>query len=209
MESHLVLTQVSSSAASTAKRAFDVVFALLILVFLLSWAVPLLALLIKLESHGPVFFKQLRTGKHGIPFYCLKFRSMRLNNIAHKQASRGDTRITRIGAFMRKTSIDELPQFINVLRGEMSVVGPRPHMVQHTEEYAQIIENFMLRHTIPPGITGLAQIAGHRGETKEPACMVKRVNADLHYLQNWSLLLDLKIVSITIYQSVRGHENAY
>lgn len=127
----------------------------------------------------------------------------------NKQASRNDSRITKIGAFMRKTSIDELPQFINVLRGEMSVVGPRPHMLQHTEEYSIAINNFMVRHTVAPGITGLAQITGYRGETKETDAMVKRVNADIHYLQNWSFSLDMKIVCLTVYQAVKGNENAF
>ena len=137
------------------KRVFDVCFSLLVVVLVLSWLVPVLGLLLKLESLGPVFFKQLRTGKHGKPFYCLKFRSMRLSSEADsRQASRGDSRITRLGAFLRQTSLDELPQFINVLRGDMSVVGPRPHMLLHTHEYAQRIANFMDRHAVTPGITG-------------------------------------------------------
>ncbi|GGF17794.1 hypothetical protein GCM10011383_31550 [Hymenobacter cavernae] len=180
------------------------------LIFLLSWLIPLIALLIKLDSKGPVFFKQLRTGKNGLPFYCLKFRSMRTSADAdHKQASRGDSRITRLGAILRKTSLDELPQFINVLRGEMSVVGPRPHMLKHTEDYAQVIDNFMVRHAVMPGITGLAQVAGHRGETKEIAAMAKRVNADIFYIKNWSFFLDLKIVLLTVKQAVKGSENAF
>jgi putative colanic acid biosynthesis UDP-glucose lipid carrier transferase len=192
------------------KRAFDIAFASLVLVFLLSWLVPLIALIIKIDSRGPVFFKQLRTGKDGLPFYCLKFRSMRMSADAdHKQASRGDSRITRIGAMLRKSSIDELPQFINVLRGEMSVVGPRPHMLKHTEDYARVIDNFMVRHAVMPGITGLAQVAGHRGETKELMAMTKRVNADIFYIKNWSFLLDLKIIVLTVYQSAKGSENAF
>lgn len=192
------------------KRMFDVLFALLVVTFLLSWLIPLVALIIKLESRGPVFFKQLRTGKDNKPFYCFKFRSMHVNDEAnHRQASRGDARITRVGAIIRKTNIDELPQFLNVLRGEMSIVGPRPHMLKHTEEYAQVVNNFMQRHTVTPGITGLAQVRGFRGETKEIIAMAKRVKVDIWYIKNWSLLLDLKIVVMTIVQAIKGHDNAF
>lgn len=192
------------------KRLFDFAFALLVTVFLLSWLLPLLAILIKLESRGPVFFKQLRTGKHGLPFYCLKLRSMRLNDDSDsQQATRGDDRITRVGAFLRRTSLDELPQFLNVLRGEMSVVGPRPHMLQHTLHYTKLIDNFMDRHAVAPGITGLAQVAGHRGETREMQAMVERVRADLFYINNWSFGLDVKIVLLTVRQAIFGHENAF
>jgi len=192
------------------KRTFDVVFAALVVALLLSWLLPLIALLIKAESRGPILFKQLRTGKNGQPFYCLKFRSMRMNAYADsKQASKGDSRITKVGAFLRKTSLDELPQFFNVLKGEMSVVGPRPHMLSHTEYYAQAIDNFMERHLIMPGITGLAQVSGFRGETKEVEAMANRVNADIKYLSNWSFLLDMKIVLLTVVQAVKGSENAF
>ncbi|MBC6606476.1 sugar transferase [Hymenobacter sp. BT188] len=205
-----ISTQVESRVDTPEKRIFDFLFALVVTAFVLSWIIPLLALLIKLESRGPVFFKQLRTGKNGKPFYCLKLRSMRLSNDADsRQASRGDSRITRIGAFIRKTSIDELPQFINVLRGDMSVVGPRPHMLLHTDNYAQVIEHFMVRHTVTPGITGWAQVKGYRGETKEVQAMANRVEADLWYIQNWSLFLDIQIVSLTIYQALIGSENAF
>lgn len=191
------------------KRIFDFFFSLGITLFLLSWLIPLVAILIKLDSRGPVFFKQLRTGKHNLPFYCLKFRTMRVNDESdHRQASRQDDRITKLGAFLRKTSLDELPQFLNVLRGEMSVVGPRPHMLSHTEHYSSVIDNFMIRHLVAPGITGLAQVAGHRGETKELDAMARRVNADMHYIQNWSFWLDIKIVLLTVKQALRGHENA-
>ncbi|MBC8081772.1 MAG: exopolysaccharide biosynthesis polyprenyl glycosylphosphotransferase [Hymenobacter sp.] len=210
MSQHPTSGQVKSKVNAVMKRAFDLFFASLVTVLLLSWLVPLIALLIKLDSRGPVFFKQLRTGKDGKPFYCLKFRSMRTSADADsRQASRGDSRITKLGAFMRKTSIDELPQFFNVLKGEMSVVGPRPHMLRHTEDYAKVIENFMERHLVTPGITGWAQVEGHRGETKETAAMEKRVNADIFYIRNWSFLLDLKIVLLTIRQAIRGNENAF
>jgi putative colanic acid biosynthesis UDP-glucose lipid carrier transferase len=195
---------------NTYKRIFDFIFAALVFVFLLSWLIPLVACLIKLESRGPAFFKQLRTGKNGKPFYCLKFRSMTLNDEADmRQASPSDSRITKIGAFMRKTNIDELPQFINVLKGEMSVVGPRPHMLLHTEMYSHAIHNFMDRHSIMPGITGLAQVSGLRGETKELEHMAKRVNVDIQYLRNQSFLLDIKIVYVTVVQMFEVNENAY
>lgn len=192
------------------KRAFDIVFSTLVVVLLLSWFIPLIALIIKLESKGPTFFKQLRTGKNGKPFYCLKFRSMTVNaNADLQQASKGDSRITKVGRFLRETSLDELPQFINVLNGEMSVVGPRPHMLRHTQDYSQSIHNFMDRHSIMPGITGLAQVCGYRGETRELESMAKRVNADIQYIYHWSFLLDLKIVLLTIWQIVRNnHDNA-
>ncbi len=192
------------------KRIFDLAFSFVALVFVISWMLPLVALLIKLESKGPVFFKQLRSGKNNQPFYCLKFRSMYVNDDAHlKQASKNDRRITRVGAFIRKTSIDELPQFFNVIMGQMSVVGPRPHMLQHTEEYSALIDKFMVRHFLLPGITGWAQVNGHRGETHEAGAMEARVAADIWYLENWSMFLDLKIVFLTVWQVVFGHENAY
>ncbi len=192
------------------KRAFDFIFAVLVVVCLLSWLIPLIAILIRLESKGPVFFRQLRTGKHGKSFYCIKFRSMTMNDDADvRQASKGDSRVTKVGAFLRRTSLDELPQFLNVLRGEMSVVGPRPHMLRHTEDYSKAIHNFMDRHLIMPGITGLAQVSGHRGETKELAAMAKRVNADIYYLHNWSFWLDVKIVFLTVTQAFKRDENTF
>jgi putative colanic acid biosysnthesis UDP-glucose lipid carrier transferase len=176
----------------------------------LSWFTPLMALIIKLDSKGPVFFKQLRSGKDNRSFHCLKFRSMAVNQDAdHKQASRGDTRITRVGAFIRKTSIDELPQFFNVLMGDMSVVGPRPHMLKHTSDYSELIEKFMVRHFLTPGITGWAQVKGLRGETKDPEYMEKRVEADIWYLENWSFLLDMKIIVLTVWQAITGNKNAF
>ncbi|MBC6608756.1 sugar transferase [Hymenobacter sp. BT188] len=191
------------------KRGFDFSFSLLVVVLILSWLAPLLGLLLKLESRGPVFFKQLRTGKHCQPFYCLKFRSMRLNSEADaRQASRGDSRITRLGAFIRQTSLDELPQFINVLRGDMSVVGPRPHMLLHTQDYAQRIAGFMERHAVTPGITGWAQVKGYHGETRKLQAMENRVQADLWYIKRGSLALDVRIVGLTVVQALRGHQNA-
>jgi Undecaprenyl-phosphate glucose phosphotransferase len=192
------------------KRVFDLLFASLVAVFLLSWLIPIIAIIIKLESKGPVFFKQLRSGKDNKAFFCYKFRSMTVNTDSDsRQASRGDMRITKVGAFLRKTSIDELPQFFNVLKGEMSIVGPRPHMLKHTENYSQLIDNYMVRQFLTPGITGWAQVNGYRGETKELSAMSNRVNADIWYLEHWSFLLDIRIVFLTVWQSVRGHENAF
>jgi len=192
------------------KRAFDIVFSLIILLFVCSWLFPILFILIKLSSRGPVFFTQVRSGRDNHPFKCYKLRSMRINNEAHaKQATKYDERITKIGAFMRRTSIDELPQFFNVLIGNMSTVGPRPHMISHTEQYSQLIDRFMVRHFLKPGITGWAQISGLRGETKTVDDMLKRVEADVWYLENWSFLLDLKIIFLTIKNSLLGDMNAF
>lgn len=209
MDKFYVTSNVECRANLDAKRAFDIVFALAVVVFVLSWLIPLIGIFIKLDSRGPILFRQLRTGMHGRPFYCLKFRSMTPNRDADsKQATQGDARVTRIGAFLRRTSLDELPQFINVLLGEMSVVGPRPHMLKHTEDYSQVIDNFMDRHVIMPGITGWAQVSGHRGETTETAAMAKRVKADMWYVENWSFLLDLQIVLRTV-NCFKGSEKAY
>jgi len=192
------------------KRLFDIAFALVIILGVLSWLIPILAILIKLESKGPIFFRQKRNGLNYHEFECLKFRSMTLNDIADLyQVSKNDPRITRIGRFIRKTSIDELPQFFNVLTGDMSVVGPRPHMVSHTEMYARKIDKFMVRHFIKPGITGLAQTKGFRGEVETDKDIIYRVKYDIFYLENWSLLLDIKIIFLTVYNAIKGEEKAY
>jgi Undecaprenyl-phosphate glucose phosphotransferase len=192
------------------KRMFDIVFASAIIVFLLSWLTPLLAIIIKLESRGPVFFKQSRNGFNYKEFYCYKFRSMMPNKNAHlHQATKGDQRITKVGQFIRKTSIDELPQFFNVLFGDMSVVGPRPHMVSHTNMYAQRVDKFMVRHFVKPGITGLAQVSGFRGEIETDNDIINRVKYDIFYIENWSLLLDVKIILQTFMRAVKGDEKAY
>lgn len=192
------------------KRLFDVVFSLLIIVFIFSWLFPILALLIKLESKGPIFFVQRRSGRDNKSFNCYKFRSMYVNAESdHKQAIKGDARITKTGTFFRKLNIDELPQFFNVLVGNMSTVGPRPHMISHTEQYAKLIDTFMVRHFLKPGITGWAQINGLRGETKTTQAMLERVEADVWYLENWSFLLDLKIVFLTIWNIIKGDKNAF
>lgn len=198
------------TANKVIKRLFDILFSLLIIVGILSWLIPILAVLIKLESKGNVFFKQRRNGLNYKEFYCYKFRSMELNDIADLyQVSKNDPRITKVGKFIRKTSIDELPQFFNVLMGDMSVVGPRPHMVSHTEMYARRIDKFMVRHFIKPGITGLAQTKGFRGEVETDKDIIYRVKFDIFYLENWSLLLDIKIIFLTIINAIRGEEKAY
>lgn len=192
------------------KRLFDILFSSCIIVFVLSWLTPILAIIIKLESKGPVFFKQSRNGFNYKEFDCYKFRSMTPNKDANlHQATKGDMRITKVGAFIRKTSIDELPQFFNVLFGDMSVVGPRPHMVSHTNMYARRIDKFMVRHFVKPGITGLAQISGFRGEIEEDKDIINRVKYDIFYIENWSILLDLKIIIQTVANAVRGEEKAY
>lgn len=192
------------------KRTFDILFSVIIIVSVLSWLIPILALLIKSESKGPIFFKQKRNGLNYHEFDCFKFRSMTLNKIADvEQVSKNDPRITKIGRFIRKTSIDELPQFFNVFLGDMSVVGPRPHMVSHTEMYAKKVDKFMVRHFIKPGITGLAQTNGYRGEVESEKDIINRVKYDIFYLENWSLLLDIKIVFLTVLNAVKGEDKAY
>ncbi|MFT5846843.1 undecaprenyl-phosphate glucose phosphotransferase [Psychroserpens sp.] len=192
------------------KRFFDILFSSLVVIFILSWLTPIIAIFIKLESKGPVFFKQSRNGFNYKEFDCYKFRSMMPNKDAHLyQATRGDQRITKIGRFIRKTSIDELPQFFNVLFGDMSVVGPRPHMVSHTSIYAKKIDKFMVRHFVKPGITGLAQISGFRGEIESDKDIIGRVKFDIFYIENWSLLLDIKIIAKTFINAVKGEDKAY
>lgn len=192
------------------KRAFDIAFSSLVIVLILSWLLPVLALLIKLDSKGPVFFKQERSGLDNQKFMCWKLRTMHVNNEANsKQAHRGDSRITRIGLILRKTSLDELPQFFNVLKGNMSIVGPRPHMLSHTMYYATLVDKFMVRHFIKPGITGLSQVRGFRGDTSEIHQMRGRVKLDIFYLENWSFFLDLKIIFYTVYNMLRGEDNAF
>ncbi|RKD15079.1 undecaprenyl-phosphate glucose phosphotransferase [Pelobium manganitolerans] len=192
------------------KRVFDIVFSSLVALFLLSWLVPLIALLIKLDSKGPVFFLQERSGLNNKPFKCIKFRSLKINDEANsKQVTRGDKRITKLGKFLRKSSIDELPQFFNVLKGDMSVVGPRPHMLKHTEEYSSIIMKYMIRHYQKPGVTGYAQVNGFRGEIKTEDQLIKRIEYDVWYIENWSIWLDLKIIIKTIIVTLKGDENAF
>jgi putative colanic acid biosynthesis UDP-glucose lipid carrier transferase len=192
------------------KRIFDIVFSLVVILGILSWITPIIAILIRLESKGSVIFKQKRNGLNYEEFYCYKFRSMHLNPYADlEQVQKNDPRITKIGKILRKTSIDELPQFLNVLLGVMSVVGPRPHMVSHTEMYAKSVDKFMVRHFIQPGITGLAQINGFRGEVETETDIINRVKYDIFYLENWTLLLDIKIVFTTILNTIKGEKKAY
>ncbi len=190
------------------KRGIDVIFSLSIIVFLFPILFPLLALGVKLSGKGPVFFKQKRSGLRDDGFSIYKFRSMMLNAEADlKQATNLDNRITAFGRFIRKHSLDELPQFFNVLKGDMSVIGPRPHMLAHTEQYRVLVNEYMVRHLAKPGITGLAQIKGYRGETGTTEQMLKRVQADVYYIENWSLLLDLKIVMLTVFQVFKGFKS--
>ena len=176
----------------------------------MSWLTPLIAIFIKVESNGPVFFTQLRNGHNFKPFKCYKFRSMIKNPIADLvQVSRNDSRITFFGQLLRKTSLDEMPQFFNVLLGEMSVVGPRPHMLSHTDMYAKKIDKFMVRHFVKPGITGLAQVSGYRGEVETDKDIIGRVQHDIFYIENWSFFLDLKIIFQTFFNTIKGEEKAY
>lgn len=193
------------------KRIFDIVFSLFVIVFILSWLFPVIAVLILLDSKGPVLFSQERTGLLNKPFKCLKFRTMVVNANANVlQAQRDDPRVTKFGAFLRKTSLDELPQFFNVLWGTMSVVGPRPHMLKHTEEYSQLVDKYMVRHLIKPGITGLSQVMGYRGETQHDLYLMKmRVRMDRFYIENWSFYLDLKVVYATIFSVFKSDKNVY
>lgn len=191
------------------KRMFDVLFSLLVLILVVSWLLPLLAILIKASSAGPVFFKQKRSGLKNVDFTCLKLRTMKVNSEAdERQATKDDPRITTIGKWLRKTNLDELPQFFNVLMGQMSVVGPRPHMLRHTAEYSKMFDQFMVRHLIKPGITGWAQVNGYRGETINPDRMLKRVEHDVWYIENWSLMLDMKIIYLTIEKMFVGDKQA-
>lgn len=192
------------------KRFYDIVVSSLVILFILSWLVPIIALLIWLDNRGPAFFIQQRSGKDGKPFNCIKFRSMKVNKESDsKMASKGDSRITKLGRFLRKSSLDELPQFFNVFMSDMSVVGPRPHMVKQTDDYSKIINHYMIRHFLKPGITGWAQIHGYRGEIKLIEDINGRVEYDLWYLENWSLWLDTRIIVLTAFNMAKGEKNAY
>jgi putative colanic acid biosynthesis UDP-glucose lipid carrier transferase len=191
------------------KRLFDLAFSLVFLVTLFPVLWLTIAIAIKLSSPGPVLFVQERTGKKGTTFKCYKFRSMRCNGEAHtKQATSNDSRMTCVGRMLRRTNLDELPQFINVIQGNMSVVGPRPHMLLHTDKYSQLVNKYMVRHFVKPGITGWAQVNGFRGETKHVEQMEGRIKRDIWYLENWSLWLDIKIIWKTILITVKGDKKA-
>jgi putative colanic acid biosynthesis UDP-glucose lipid carrier transferase len=202
-------TVLHDPATKLVKRIFDIIFSLIIIVFILSWFIPLLSLLIKLESKGPVFFKQGRPGLDEKEFFCYKFRSMKLNETTEKEASKNDPRVTKIGRIIRKTSIDELPQFINVFLGDMSVVGPRPHLWSQNKSYGKKINKYMVRHYIKPGITGLAQVKGFRGEIESDEDMRCRIKLDVFYIDNWSLILDIKIIVQTVLNIMQGEKKAY
>lgn len=197
------------------KRTFDIIFSSLVIITILSWLIPIISVIIKLTSKGPVFFKQERWGLNNKPIICYKFRTMVAGNNDldasgnYMQASKNDPRVTKIGKFLRKTSLDEMPQFFNVLLGSMSVVGPRPHPVPLNMESKDSIENYMMRHWVKPGITGWAQVNGYRGETRRPYLMQKRVEADLWYMENWTFWLDLQIILQTLVNMVKKQENAF
>lgn len=192
------------------KRFYDIVISTLVIALILSWLVPIIALLIWLDSRGPVFFIQQRSGKGGKPFNCIKFRSMKVNKDANeKQATKNDKRITKLGRFLRKSNLDEMPQFFNVFMSDMSIVGPRPHMTKHTNDYSRMLNHYMIRHFLKPGITGWAQIHGYRGEIKYMEDINSRVEYDLWYLENWSLWLDTRIIAMTAFNMAKGEKNAY
>ena len=195
----MVISPLENKINAKLKRSCDLGVSLLVIILLLSWLIPLLALFIKITSPGPVFFIQSRSGKNGVAFNCIKLRSMYVNNDAHsKQALENDSRITSAGRFIRKFSLDELPQFFNVIYGDMSIIGPRQHMLFHTEAYSEIVDDYMNRLHVKPGITGLSQVMGYRGEIKNKMMIANRVRLDIFYIKKWSVGLDIKIVFKTI-----------
>lgn len=192
------------------KRAFDIVFSLLFLCTLFPIILLVVAIMTKLTMPGPLFFLQKRNGLNDKEFYVIKFRSMKVNAEADTlQATKDDPRKTKWGNIMRKTNLDEMPQFINVLLGDMSIVGPRPHMLKHTEEYSKLINKYMVRHFVKPGITGWSQVTGFRGETKKLKDMEGRIRGDIWYIEHWSFWLDIYIIYKTIANVFRGEKNAY
>ncbi|MGB6269471.1 MAG: exopolysaccharide biosynthesis polyprenyl glycosylphosphotransferase [Olleya sp.] len=194
------------------KRIFDVIFALLMIVLMLSWLTPLLFILIKLESKGSLIYKHKRNGINYKEFDCYKFRSLKTNKVEKgTYITQNDSRVTKIGKFLRKTSLDEFPQFYNVLKGDMSVVGPRPHMLSYTDDYSKKIDklNFIFRHNVKPGVTGLSQIKGYRGEIKNDQDIINRIKYDNFYIENWSLVLDIRIIFQTIVNVFKGQKQAY
>ena len=192
------------------KRSFDILFSISVLLTIYPVLYVVIGICIKLSSRGPVLFKQVRTGMYGQDFECFKFRTMKVNAEADSlQAAKDDPRKTKIGDFLRKSNLDEFPQFINVLFGDMSVVGPRPHMLKHTELYSFLIDKYMVRHLVKPGVTGWAQVTGYRGETKTLEQMEGRVKRDVWYMENWSFFLDLKIIVLTLVNMFRGEKNAF
>ncbi len=192
------------------KKLFDFCFSLFIIVFIFPWLFPILIVLIKINSPGAVFFVQERSGRDNQPFRCYKFRTMHTDTGFHKdQVTQNDSRVTRVGGFLRRSSMDELPQFFNVLKGDMSVVGPRPHMLSHTEQYSGLINNYMVRNYAKPGITGWAQVNGFRGEIKKYFDVKGRVDHDIWYIENWNLFLDIKIIWKTFFDVFKKDKNVY
>lgn len=197
------------------KRLFDILFSSLIVLFVLSWLIPIVGLLIKISSPGPIFFIQERWGRNNHKFKVIKFRTMVPEskdvdqNGNYCQAKKNDPRITKVGNFLRKTNLDEFPQFINVLKGDMSVVGPRPHPTLLNILAKNKVDYYLVRHLVKPGVTGWAQVNGFRGETDTIEKMQKRVEYDLWYIENWSFWLDLQIIFLTVWQMIKGDPNAY
>jgi len=207
---NLSTVSIDEPANKIIKRIFDLIFSTLFILTIMSWLVPLVALLIKIDSTGPVFFIQKRNGRKNKAFSCIKFRTMLVNADADtKQATKNDSRITKFGQFLRKSSLDELPQFFNVFMGDMSMIGPRPHPIKLNEKFASQIEKLISRHYVKPGITGLAQAMGYRGETSTLADMKNRITLDRFYIENWSFVLDLKIIYLTVVSLLKGSEKAY
>ncbi|MBR0082953.1 MAG: exopolysaccharide biosynthesis polyprenyl glycosylphosphotransferase [Bacteroidales bacterium] len=200
----------SNPVNAAVKRAFDIVASLLFLVVVYPFVWCFVAIGTSLSSPGPILFRQKRTGYKGRPFTMYKFRSMKVNADADKlQATADDPRKTKFGDFLRRSSIDELPQFINVLKGDMSIIGPRPHMELHTEMYTKLVDEYLVRHMVKPGLTGWAQVNGCRGETKTTEAMADRVRYDIWYIEHWSIGLDIKIMLKTVAQILGGDKQAY
>lgn len=206
----LYVSPLASTSRRWVKRMFDICFSLAFLCTLFPIIFIVVAIVTKLTMPGPIFFRQKRNGLNGNVFYCLKFRSMRVNADADRmQATKNDPRKTKWGNILRKTNIDETPQFINVLLGDMSVVGPRPHMQRHTDEYSKLIDKYMMRHLVKPGITGWSQVTGFRGETQELWQMEGRVKGDIWYIEHWSFGLDIFIIYKTIANVIKGDKQAF
>jgi len=201
--------RVDRVAQSTVKRVIDIVVASMTLAFFAP-ALLAIAILIKLDSRGPVFFRQRRTGLNGKPFYIFKFRSMTVAEDGDKvvQATQNDKRVTRVGRILRKTSIDEIPQLINIVKGDMSLVGPRPHALSHDKEFAPVVNNYNARFRARPGLTGLAQVRGHRGEIVERVDLEQRIKSDIEYIEQWSIWMDVATILKTV-PCLLGHKNAY
>jgi exopolysaccharide biosynthesis polyprenyl glycosylphosphotransferase len=193
------------------KRVFDVLFSSFVILFILSWLLPIIALLIKLSSKGPVLFVQNRLGRDNKVFKMYKFRTLKFERDENKfrQVIKNDDRVYKIGKFLRKTSLDEMPQFFNVLTGQMSVCGPRPHPLALNDAYKNIVDSYSVRQFLKPGITGWAQVNGFRGEIQNTLKMKKRIEFDLWYMENWSLWFDVKVIFLTVFKLVKGDENAF